>query len=410
MDFVVGDVRADYFGGRQHFSLKANVLAEQRQNGTQLRDNSSTIGTLGASYRRGGFSANGYHSRGKLFSSFTGVNDTHDEETLTLLQKVTSDDSGGSVVWNGSAKNWNWMAGADAHRASGVSREHVVLAGFQRTPGGRLWQQGAFVQTDVALGARTRVYGGLRHDFTDRGNDFWSPRGGFVFSDGARRWRASAYRSFRAPTLNEFFRTFRVGNVTTQSNADLRPETTAGVDAGLDWNFSSLITRTTFFWQTIDELIGNVTLSGGAFPIRRRQNIGQATARGVEFEVQKAFRAFRVEAAYLFADSQLDTNVWMPQTPKHQGSFQVLYSSGRTLVSAGIRAYSLQFEDDLNEFVLPGFASVQLLVQRRFGHGFSGLVAVENLLDKEYLAGFTPEPVIGSPRLYRVGLKWETGR
>jgi outer membrane cobalamin receptor len=410
MDFIVGDVRADYFGGKQYFSLRANVLAEQRQNGTQLRDNSSTIGTLGASYRRGGFSANGYHSRGKLFSSFTGVNDTHDEETLTLLQKVTSDDSGGSVVWNGSAKNWNWMAGADAHRASGVSREHVVLAGFQRTPGGRLWQQGAFVQTDVALGARTRVYGGLRHDFTDRGNDFWSPRGGFVFSDGARRWRASAYRSFRAPTLNEFFRTFRVGNVTTQSNADLRPETTAGVDAGLDWNFSSLITRTTFFWQTIDELIGNVTLSGGAFPIRRRQNIGQATARGVEFEVQKAFRAFRVEAAYLFADSQLDTNVWMPQTPKHQGSFQVLYSSGRTLVSAGIRAYSLQFEDDLNEFVLPGFASVQLLVQRRFGHGFSGLVAVENLLDKEYLAGFTPEPVIGSPRLYRVGLKWETGR
>ena len=109
-------------------------------------------------------------------------------------------------------------------------------------------------------------------------------------------------------------------------------------------------------------------------------------------------------------DSQLDTNVWMPQTPKHQGSFQVLYSAGKNLISAGVRAYSLQFEDDLNQYLLPGFASVQLLVQRRLGHGVSGLVAVENLLDKEYLAGFTPEPVIGAPRLVRVGLKWETGR
>jgi outer membrane receptor protein involved in Fe transport len=273
-----------------------------------------------------------------------------------------------------------------------------------------LWQQGVFVQSDVGLGTRTRLYGGLRHDFTDRGNDFWSPRGGIAFSEGPRRWRASAYRSFRAPTLNEFFRDFRVGNVTTRANAGLVPETTVGVDAGVDWRVSSWMTRTTLFWQSIDDLIGNITLVGGASPIRQRQNIGQATARGVEFDVQKAFRKFRVEAAYLFADSQLDTNVWMPQTPKHQGSFQVLYSAGPMLLSAGVRAYSLQFEDDLNEFLLPGFASVQFLAQRRFGRGFSGLVAVENLLDKEYLAGFTPEPVIGGPRLVRVGLKWESDR
>jgi outer membrane receptor protein involved in Fe transport len=410
MDFVVGDARMDYFGNDQHLTFKANVLAEKRQNATRLRDNSSTIGTVGANYRRGGLSVNGYHSRGKLFSSFTSVNATHTVENVTTFQKLTSEDSGGSVLWNHATQNWNWLVGADAHRASGVSRDTVVATGLQRLPGGRLWQQGVFVQSDVALGSRTRLYGGLRHDFADRGNDFWSPRGGIAISDGPRRWRASAYRSFRAPTLNEFTRDFRVGNITTRANAGLRPETTVGVDAGVDWRLSSLLTRTTVFWQSIEDLIGNITLVGGAAPIRQRQNIGQATARGVEFDVQKAFRSFRVEAAYMFVDSQLDTNVWMPQTPKHQGSFQVLYSSGNTLVSAGIRAYSLQFEDDLNTFLMPGFASVQLLVQRRFGHGLSGLVGVENLLDRQYLAGFTPEPVIGAPRLLRAGLKWETGR
>jgi outer membrane receptor protein involved in Fe transport len=410
VDFAAGDLRMDYFGGSQHLMFKANVLAEQRQNATLLRDNSSALGTAGVNYRRGGLSASAYHSRAKLFSSFTAVNATHTVETLTTLQKVTSTDNGGSLAWNGSSGSVNWLAGADAHRADGVSRDTVVAAGIQRNPGGTLWQQGVFVQSDVGLGTRTRLYGGLRHDFTDRGNDFWSPRGGIAFSEGPRRWRASAYRSFRAPTLNEFFRDFRVGNVTTRANAGLLPETTVGIDAGVDWRVSSWMTRTTLFWQSIDDLIGNITLVSGASPIRQRQNIGQATARGVEFDVQKAFRKFRVEAAYLFADSQLDTNVWMPQTPKHQGSFQVLYSAGPMLLSAGVRAYSLQFEDDLNEFLLPGFASVQFLAQRRFGRGFSGLVAVENLLDKEYLAGFTPEPVIGGPRLVRVGLKWESGR
>jgi outer membrane receptor protein involved in Fe transport len=410
VDFAVGDLRMDYFGGSQHLTFKANVVAEQRQNATRLRDNSSALGTVGVNYRRGGLSASGYHSRAKLFSSFTAVNATHDVETLTTLQKLTSDDNGGSLAWNGSSRGVNWLVGADAHRANGVSRDTVVAAGIQRNPGGRLWQQGIFIQSDVGLGTRTRLYGGLRHDFADRGNDFWSPRGGIAFSEGPRRWRASAYRSFRAPTLNEFFRDFRVGNVTTRANNGLRPETTVGIDAGVDWRVSSWMTRTTVFWQSIDDLIGNITLVSGASPIRQRQNIGQATARGVEFDVQKAFRAFRVEAAYLFADSQLDTNVWMPQTPKHQGSFQVLYSAGPMLLSAGVRAYSLQFEDDLNEFLLPGFASVQFLAQRRLGRGFSGLVAVENLLDKEYLAGFTPEPVIGAPRLVRVGLKWESGR
>ena len=35
---------------------------------------------------------------------------------------------------------------------------------------------------------------------------------------------ASAYRAFRAPTLNELYRNFRVGNVLTIANESLAPE------------------------------------------------------------------------------------------------------------------------------------------------------------------------------------------
>ncbi len=409
-DFVVGDLRFDYFGKQDRLMLKANVISERRQNGTSLRTNSSSLGTAGVHYQRERLSFSGYHSRGVLRNGFSFVNEARNFERQTLLQRVTSEDSGGSILWNRAFHKMNLILGTDAHRASGISRDTVVSTGFVRRPGGRLWQQGLFVQADFAAGPCTQIYGGLRHDFTDRGNDFWSPRAGLAFSEGPRRWRASVYRSFRAPTLNEFFRQFRVGNITTLSNPELSPETMLGAEAGLDWRKGDAIFRTTLFWQQIDDLIGNATIRLDPSPLRQRRNLGKATGRGVELEVLKTFGRFRAEAAYLYVDSQLDTNVWMPQVPRHQGSFQLLYAAGKTLFRGGIRSSAAQFEDDLNLFLLPGFATLQVMLQQRLGHGVSALLAVENLLDRRFLVGFVPTPTTGAPRLMRVGLKWETGR
>jgi outer membrane receptor for ferric coprogen and ferric-rhodotorulic acid len=99
----------------------------------------------------------------------------------------------------------------------------------------------------------------------------------------------------------------------------------------------------------------------------------------------------------------------MPQTARHQGNALLIYAKGKMLVSGGIRSSSLQFEDDLNTFVMPGYSTIQFLVKRRLGHGVSGMVAVENILNRSYIAGFTPEATTGTPRLLRVGLKWESG-
>ena len=44
--------------------------------------------------------------------------------------------------------------------------------------------------------------------------------------------RASVYRAFRAPTLNELYRPFQVGTVLTAANDRLRPETLWGGELG----------------------------------------------------------------------------------------------------------------------------------------------------------------------------------
>ena len=208
--------------------------------------------------------------------------------------------------------------------------------------------------------------------------------------------------------MNEFFRQFRVGNTTTLGNNGLIPERMVGFDAGFDWHLPSVLLRTTVFYQEIEDLIGNLTLSLGSLPVRQRSNLGRAVGRGVEFELQKTVRRVRFEGAYLYVDSQLNS-VWMPQTARHQGSFQILYSSEKTLLSAGIRSSALQFEDDLNLFILPGYATVQFMAKRRLAHGISGVLAIENAFNRTFLVGFSPTPTIGGPRLVRVGLVWESG-
>jgi hypothetical protein len=71
-----------------------------------------------------------------------------------------------------------------------------------------------------------------------------------------------------------------------------------------------------------------------------------------------------------------------------------------------VRSYSSQFEDDLNRFVLPGFATVQCVLRQGLTERLSASVVFENALDREFVVGYSPTPLIGGPRLWRVGLRW----
>src|SRR4030095_4335141 len=96
-------------------------------------------------------------------------------------------------------------------------------------------------------------------------------------------------RAFRAPTLNELYRSVRVGNVLTQANAGLKAERLTGGEGGASFTSFDrrLRVRGTFFWSEIARPIANVTLTVTPDLItRRRQNLGRTLARGVELETE----------------------------------------------------------------------------------------------------------------------------
>jgi outer membrane cobalamin receptor len=121
------------------------------------------------------------------------------------------------------------------------------------------------------------------------------------------------------------------------------------------------------------------------------------------------WRSWRLDLGYLFADSRFSTGERIPQVPKHAGNAQLTYATADTLASIGFRSYSLQYEDDRNQFKLPGYGSLQFSARQRLKNSLWATVSLENALDHVYLTGIpTPTaPTIGAPRLWRAGLRWD---
>jgi outer membrane receptor protein involved in Fe transport len=407
--FVAADTRLDFFGAADRFFLRFDVLAEHRENGTTLTTNSTGLGSIAANYshewQHDQVSLLGYHTRESFRASFSAVGARRASETLSYHQTVPSQATGGAALWRHAAAHWHVLAGADTEHVQGTSTDRLFPT-LLRIGGGSIIQRGVFAQGDVSLGP-VNFFVGARHHVTGRGDTFFSPSGGFSVGRGLFRARGSVYRAFRAPTLNELYREFRVGNTITRANPALIPEKLFGAELGFDLVGESTRASFTFFRNDLTGLITNVTLQTGSTIIRQRQNAASALSRGLEANVRHGWNHWRGELAYLFADSRYVTGPRIPQVPKQQGSGSVAFQARGTSISADVRSYSLQFEDDVNQFRLPGFASVQLAAEQRLTNSLSARAAFENLLDREYLTGFSPTPTIGAPRLWRIGLKWE---
>lgn len=409
--FVAGNTRLDWLGGADKLFVRLDMLAEERDNGTRLQRNSTSLGTIAGNYSRAWtddtLSVLAYHTRSEYRATFSSIAANRNNEALTSYQQVPSLAYGGAAMWRHDASSWNLLGGADMHRVQGVSTDFVTAGGV-RTGAGHQTQQGTFVQTDFTRGAVKMFLGG-RYQLAARDTQFFSPSAGIVTGRGPWRARFTAFRAFRSPTLNELFRPFRVGNAQTLANPDLEPEKLFGLEAGADYIGEYTRVSVSFFRNDLSDLITNVTLSTAGNQItRQRQNAAEALTRGIDLHARWNWRRWSADAAWLYSDSRFGNGPRIPQIPRHSANAQLTWTNGATFASAGVRAFSFQFEDDLNRFVLPGFATVQLSWARRIAYGVSLAAEVENLLGREIVVGFSPTPLIGAPRLWRVGIRWNS--
>jgi outer membrane receptor protein involved in Fe transport len=408
VEFVAANARLDYFDETNRLFIRFDMLGEHRANGTVLTTNSTGAGTIAANYahvtKRDEISLIFDYTSEKFRASFSSIAAGRATERVTMIQTVPSDAVGAAAFWRHSESRWHFIAGADTQRVEGFSTDALVPTGV-RVGGGTILQHGVFGQVDYRAGP-IQFFAGIRHQFTGGGETFLSPNFGVAAGRGRWRARGSVYRAERAPTLNELYREFRQGNTDTLPNTALRPETVFGSEFGFDFVGENTHASLTFYRNELSSLITNVTLQTGATIIRQRQNAAAALSRGIEANVRRDFHDFHGEIAFLFADSRFLTGPRLSQVPRNQGTARLIYQHKNTLASAGIRASSLQFDDDLNAFILPGFATLQAEISQRLNKQFSVRASFENLLDRQYIVALTPTPNTGAPRLWRIGLKW----
>lgn len=407
--FAAAAVRASYNDGGRRVFLRGDVLAEERANGTALTRNSTGAGTLAANWwqqkGRGAINVLAYHTREEYRATFSAIGAGRQTERLTARQSVPSHATGAAALWQRAGARWSLTAGGDLARAWGESRETLYPAG-SRTGGGAQTQQGLFAQASAAAGP-VRLFGGLRRHDPGRSAAFWMPSGGAAA--GGERWRAriSAYRALRAPTLNELYRDFRAGNALTLANPALQPESLRGVEAGWDYTQGPWRLSLTGFHNRMGGLITNVTRSVTPQLItRQRDNAGAAGVRGAEAMARWRRGSFFGEGAWLMADARFAAGERIPQTARQQGSFLAGWQGARSSITAGLRASSAQFEDDRNLFLLPGYAVWQAAARQRVGERVEIHAAIENAANRRVIAGFSPTPLLASPRLWRLGLRW----
>jgi outer membrane receptor protein involved in Fe transport len=442
---------------------ETSYFRETRTNGTPLTYNRThtrqlAIGADWVSALAGSFSFRGFGGPEIFDQTFSSVAADRNSESLVRSQRVPSQQTGLEFQWNRPlGMRQTLVAGFDGREVRGASNELGFFNGRMTSAlgaGGRQRTEGVYGEDVIRLTPRWQVTAADRFDhwrnydalstttpisspgpstvinFAERTESAFSPRLGMLYRLASNvSLVGSAYRAFRAPTLNELYRGFRVGNVQTNANSELRAERLTGAEAGAEFNaFRQKLTgRGTFFWADVTDPIANVTLNVTPSLItRQRQNLGRTRSRGVDLDTALHLTStFELTSGYEFVDATVLSfsanpslvGLAIPQVPSHVVTFQALYSNPaatsrwrRLTLGLQGRFVGNQFDDDQNLLPLGKFFTLDASLSRHVWRDTEAYVAVENIFDERYTVQRTPIRELGPPTLFRVGFRVNIGQ
>jgi len=400
--------------GRYH--LGTHLYREERNNGTEVQTNDSRLALVEGGFRGEQWTWNLYGQWQRFESTFSRVFAGRDREVQTAVQEIPATAFGGSATFEPSGAP-GLLLGADLRR---VTWRDGAPEGRDRSQN----LAGAFVQQRWRPTESVELTAGSRVDLWENRTTqtTFSPRLGAVVDAGQTLTvRASAYRGFRAPTLNELYRPFRVGNVVTQANPELSEERLTGVEAGADFHPMPrgrvvLWGRVNAFFNLLDDPVGNVTVGVEEdLILRQRQNLGEVEVPGVEAEVGATVgEKLRLRLAYLFSNPEVQaTGRRLPQVPRHQAALRVAVRGPGALTSHQPLRWLLEsrwtsdaFEDDLEQLSLGELWVVDGSVTAPLPAGVELTLTAENLLGERFTVGRLPEERLGAPRTVWLGLRF----
>lgn len=431
--------------------LGGRYFNEVRDNGTRLQTNASREGFLQAGLRShtkdgSDWQGNFYSFDQRFRSSFSSIAPNRQSEALSLLQNEPAYGYGGNGQWSHPLPGSQvLMVGGDGRWT--YARDHeIAFSSATATRDRRIPAEqahaGAFFQDFWSPWWRLNVIAGARVDYwrnydasrtetvlatntttvtvyPDISKTTVTSRAGLVFRvTRSFSLRGAFYQGFRAPTLDELYRSFRVGNVLTNANPNLGPEHVNGYEFGVNQQVTSrLFWRATLFADRLDNPVSNVTISTTPTLItQQRENLGYANVKGAEAEAYyRLEQRWSLDAKYLFNQSVVASFAanpaivgnLLPQVPKHRTTAGILFSHPKWAdASLEGRYESYRFDDSGNQFKLGSYFVLNLEVSRALGERWRAFLNLENALNREYFVQTTPVPQIGTPILFSGGVRY----
>ena len=414
--------------------LRGNVLNDARSNGTPLQKNWTRIwryagGGDWTAGDAGRFLARLYGTDQAYRQTFSTINAARSFEKLTAFHTDPSQQLGAAGQWARSYKAFTLVAGTDVLDTRGTDEEAVhgvSLSARQRGEGvyGEvLWQPESW---SFAFSSRydhfgsfdARQSGGTPQPLPSIHENVFDPRLGVVKRlNRTLSLTGSGFRAFRGPNMDELYRQSQVGQQITLANATLRSERATGFE------FGALVTagrigsvRGSYFLTQVNRPVAAVTLSSTpTSTLLMRENLGQLTSKGVSLEWDLRPTSFMtLTGGYQLAIStvtkfQVDPSLvgnWTPQVPRNVATLQMRFERSRLgALDVNLRTSGQQFEDQSNQYLLAGYAQVDLYAEHNFGARWQLYGSVQNLLNQPVEAGRTPLLTLGAPRTVTAGVR-----
>ncbi len=257
---------------------------------------------------------------------------------------------------------------------------------------GEVEHRALFVQDEISLGDEVQATLGWRRDRHEIFGDQDSPRAYLVWlPDADWSFKAGYGEGFRAPSLKQISPDYKwVGPYTFIGNADLRPETSRNVEAGIEYSGIDQQLSATVFDNRLDDLIVTQCLSKCTLPLGatyRFINVDSARIRGLELSArQKLGSVLSLAANYTLLSARDETRDRdLPERPRHALNMEATLEQGnwqyalRMEASSKQLAYEANTEHTLDRFALWHFGlRYQLNAQWRLQAG------VDNLADHDF--------------------------
>ncbi|MDM7321725.1 MAG: TonB-dependent vitamin B12 receptor [Gammaproteobacteria bacterium] len=231
---------------------------------------------------------------------------------------------------------------------------------------------GLFAQYQGSFGTHD-LQAALRHDDNEQfgskntGNLAW----GYALSP-ALRLTAGFGTAFKAPTFNELY-------YPGYGNAQLRPESSRTIEAGLQGKLGTARWGVQAFQSMVEDLIAYnaATFSPG--------NINEARIRGLEGSLSGRIAGFDVNTALTLLDPEdRSTGKTLPRRAKQSLSVDVDRSLGVWSFGGRLYAASKRYDDLANTVELSPYATLDLRAEYRLQRDWRLQAKVSNLFDADY--------------------------